>query len=76
MVLLPQVGKQGGAKAAERLLNLVKQKLRVTVSIGITSFPDDGASKKELVDKADSAMHQAKKLGKGRMCAYGEKDKK
>jgi len=76
VVILPQVGKQGGVEAAKRILNLIKQELSVTVSIGVTSFPDDGTSKEELINKADSAMHRAKKLGKDRICAFGEKSKK
>ena len=76
VVILPQVGKQGGVSSAKRILKLIKQKLSVTVSIGVTSFPDDGASKNELINQADSAMHQAKKLGKNRVCAFGEKSKK
>ena len=76
VVILPQVGKQGGVDSAKRLLKLIKQKLSVTVSIGLTSFPEDGASKNELINQADSAMHQAKKLGKNRVCTFGEKSKK
>jgi len=76
VVILPQVKKQGGVEAAKRILNLIKQKLSVTVSIGVTSFPDDGTSKNELINKADSAMHRAKELGKDRVCAFGEKSKK
>jgi len=76
VVILPQVGKQGGVNSAKRILKLIKQKLSVTVSIGVTSFPDDEVYKNELINKADSAMHQAKKLGKNRVCAFGEKSKK
>ena len=76
VVILPQVGKQGGVSSAERILKLIKQKLSVTVSIGVTSFSDDGASKDKLINQADSAMYQAKKLGKDRICVFGEKDEK
>jgi len=34
------------------------------VSIGIASYPKDGTTQDELIEKADSAMYQAKKLGK------------
>ena len=76
VVILPQVGKQGGVSSAKRILKLIKQKLSVTVSIGVTSFPDGGVYKDELINQADSAMHQAKKLGKDRICAFEEKSKK
>ena len=76
VVILPQVGKQAGVSSAKRILELIKQKLSVTVSIGVTSFSDDGASKDKLINQADSAMYQAKKLGKDRICVFGEKDEK
>jgi len=38
-----------------------------SVSIGISVYPDDGGSMKELVEKADTAMYKAKKMGKGRI---------
>ena len=76
VVILPQVGKQGGVSSAKRILKLIKQKLSVTASIGVTSFLEDGVSKDELINQADSAMYQAKKLGKDRICVFGEKNEK
>ena len=76
VVLLPQVGKKGGVEVAKHMLGLVKQKLPVTVSIGIACFPDDGISKEKLLKKADLAMYQAKQLGKDRICAFEKKGKK
>lgn len=37
----------------------------VTASIGISVFPDDALRPEELVDKADAAMHEAKRTGRG-----------
>lgn len=74
VVLLPQIAKKGGVEVARRLLNLIKEKLPTTVSIGIASYPEDATSKNELIDKADSAMYQAKRLGKNRICLFGEKN--
>ena len=37
---------------------------KVTVSVGIATFPEDGAERPELVDRADGAMYRAKKLGR------------
>lgn len=39
-------------------------KLRVTASIGISLFPDDGRDLDSLIANADSAMYRAKKRGK------------
>jgi len=74
VILLPQGSKQGGAEVAKRILNLMKQKLPVTVSIGLASFPADGDVKEELIKKVDLAMYQAKRLGKNRICIFGRED--
>ena len=35
-----------------------------TISIGLSSFPINGATPDALIDKADEAMYQAKKQGR------------
>ena len=37
---------------------------KVTISIGASIFPDNGAELDELITKADAAMYMAKKNGK------------
>lgn len=43
---------------------------RVTVSIGVASFPQDARNKSELVDAADHALYEAKRLGKNRVVPF------
>ena len=38
--------------------------VRVTVSIGVATFPNDARNKKELIDRADAALYKAKRGGK------------
>lgn len=45
---------------------------RVTISIGISTFPDDSSDPIELVEMADSALYRAKREGRNRVCAYRE----
>jgi len=45
---------------------LEEQTLHITTSIGISIFPQDGNTPRELVEKADSAMYHAKQQGKNR----------
>lgn len=45
---------------------------RVTISIGISTFPDDSSDPIELVEMADSALYRAKREGRNRVCAYHE----
>ena len=43
----------------------------LSVSIGVSTFPHDGVVKEELIDKADWAMHVAKRQGRNRVVAFG-----
>lgn len=43
---------------------------RVTISIGVASFPDDSSDPIELIELADSALYRAKRSGRNRICAY------
>jgi len=72
VVLLPQTLKQGAVEVAKRLINLERQKLPLTVSIGLASFPEDGQEMEELLHKVDMALYQAKHMGKDRICLWGE----
>ena len=45
---------------------------RVTISIGVSSYPDDSSDPIELVEMADSALYRAKREGRNRVCAYRE----
>lgn len=42
----------------------------VTISIGVSVFPDDSTDPIELVEMADSALYRAKRAGRNRVCAY------
>jgi diguanylate cyclase (GGDEF)-like protein len=43
---------------------------RVTVSIGIASFPEQGTSAAELFERADQALYHAKGSGRNRVIVY------
>ncbi|MFZ6656883.1 two-component system response regulator [Undibacterium sp. TJN19] len=42
----------------------------IGASIGVAKFPGDGNTLSELLNAADSAMYEAKRHGKGKICAY------
>ncbi len=48
------------------------QVLRATVSIGLATYPDDAGEKRDLVEKADSALYRAKHGGKNAVVATSE----
>jgi len=65
---LPNIG--GAAVAAERILKALAEvhtiehrQVRISGSIGVSVFPDDGLDEETLVANADTAMYQAKSGG-------------
>jgi diguanylate cyclase (GGDEF)-like protein len=43
---------------------------KITISVGVASFPEDGQDPIQLVELADSALYRAKRSGRNRVCAY------
>lgn len=48
------------------------QQLNATISIGIATFPEHGASVDELIIRADQALYSAKEAGRNRVAVWGE----
>lgn len=69
MVLLPNANKKMAYSVAERIRTKIAQSISpigtpITISIGISSFPEDGDQKSVLFKKADDAMYKAKQNGR------------
>jgi len=72
VVLLPEAkAVQDAVLTAEKLIGAMAQphvvgghRLHVTLSIGISLFPDDGEDIESVVRSADTAMYQAKRNGR------------
>ncbi|HKT73841.1 MAG TPA: EAL domain-containing protein [Steroidobacteraceae bacterium] len=81
VVLLTDLGeKKYAATVAEKIITsiarpfvLLGQEFRVTASIGISTYPQDGADEQTLTKNADVAMYQAKEDGKNNFQFYSEK---
>lgn len=76
VVLLPMTDSDNAALAAERLRALVQEhsfprRKRLTISIGIASYPADADCADDLLKKADAALYMAKKLGRNRAVTHG-----
>ncbi len=79
-VLMPQTNKKEAFAVAERIRENIKASLCgkwekfphpcITVSIGMASFPNDGASANELIKNADTALYKAKSSGKNKTVIY------
>jgi len=71
-IILPQTEKKNALVATRRILESVRSQILITVSIGLAAFPSDAQTKEDLIVHADQALYRAKKLGKDRVCIYGE----
>jgi diguanylate cyclase (GGDEF)-like protein len=48
---------------------------RVTCSIGVATFPQDGIARAALLEASDRAMYAAKRAGRDRVCRAGDLDR-
>ena len=77
-VFLGEIKEPSDAAAlAEKLLVLIREpfqvaghELRMSVSIGISIFPGNGANQHELLTNADAAMYHAKSTGRDSYCFF------
>ena len=77
-IILAETDKEQARFAAERIRQAIESKhitvydedLKVTVSIGVSTFPADASDTKTLIDRADEALYIAKQTGRNRICMY------
>jgi len=85
VVILPDTDKIGALLAADRFRELVEKTefagmetqpmKKITLSIGISSFPEHGDSVEEIIENADIALYTSKSEGRNRVTIF-EKDQK
>lgn len=54
---------------------IAQQPVRISVSVGIAFYPQDGYSPEDLLDSSDRAMYRAKNHGSNRLCFAGVRDR-
>ena len=78
--VLPEQDRAGAAATAERLraalerLNVGaggKEWIRVTVSVGVAAFPEDGQTLGTLMQRADARLYRAKEAGRNTVVSTG-----
>ncbi|MDQ7822830.1 MAG: diguanylate cyclase [Candidatus Eremiobacteraeota bacterium] len=77
-VILPSTGKSVAFEVAERIRKAIERSrfpglpegVRVTISMGIATFPRDGTTPEDLIKKADMALYEAKHSGRNRTCSH------
>jgi diguanylate cyclase (GGDEF)-like protein len=76
--ILPQTKKEDARMIGERIRQKVESaefvsetkesRVRITVSLGVASFPENGETSKELIESVDQALYLAKGQGKNLVC--------
>lgn len=82
VVLLPQTDRSRAGMLAERArVALQSQELELpgsngpvhaTISLGVATFPEDGAEPESLLQHADASLYAAKNAGRNTVAVYGE----
>jgi diguanylate cyclase (GGDEF)-like protein len=76
-VVMPETDADGALVIAERIRDRVGElafdveggRLRITMSLGIATFPEDAKTKAGLVERADGCLYHAKRSGRNRSVA-------
>jgi diguanylate cyclase (GGDEF)-like protein len=83
-VIMPETDKKGAEITGERIRSYIgrhpfifeNQKIKLTVSVGVSSYPEDASRSQELIDRADQAMYLAKSLGKNKVQLFTKEKEK
>ncbi|HJP65189.1 MAG TPA: diguanylate cyclase [Actinomycetota bacterium] len=78
VVVLPETAREGAMAAAEKIRQLIRgtpftrggDPIKVTISIGVATFPDDGRQPQDLIRAADRALYEAKRGGRDRVVGH------
>lgn len=79
IILLPETDAMSGHKVAEKIRTLIEQskllgdEMPLTVSLGVSTYPDDGANEEELIEKADQALYYSKNNGRNKSTSWDDK---
>jgi diguanylate cyclase (GGDEF)-like protein len=85
VLVLPESDRKDAKKVAEKLQQLVSRTSfegekdsqsqgKVTISVGLATYPWDGNNRDELFKAADTRLYEAKRLGRNRVCAYRDEE--
>jgi len=78
ILLLPETHRENAIVVAERICRAVHEwsfryeqmEVRSSISIGISSFPQDGKVPEDIISGADKALYRSKKSGKNRVSVF------
>lgn len=82
ILLLPEIGREGAVTVAEKVRSCIAEEKNIgeellpggklTASLGVASYPEDGEEGLQLIDVADKALYMSK--SKGRNMVFSSRD--
>jgi diguanylate cyclase (GGDEF)-like protein len=79
IILLPEADSESGYRVAEKTRTLIENSKLLgddkplTVSLGVSTYPKDGANEEELIEKADQALYYSKNNGRNQSTSWDHK---
>ncbi len=80
-IVLPKTNESGASYVTEKLVKRIEaskilnsEKVNITFSIGISSFPKNAMTQDGLIEKADTALYEAKNRGKNQTVHFNDID--
>jgi diguanylate cyclase (GGDEF)-like protein len=79
-ILLPQTSKESGLGVARRIAKLFRERhwlhdedfeIKLRASIGVSTYPVDGTTPQEIVQRADDMMYAVKQAGRDNIAVSG-----
>jgi diguanylate cyclase (GGDEF)-like protein len=81
-IIMPQTEKDEAFLVAERIRKSIKEQIpqiwkkfprkNITITIGVSTFPEDGDNRRDLIRNADRALYRGKIEGKDRTIVFGK----
>jgi diguanylate cyclase (GGDEF)-like protein len=79
IIICPELNSEGAHQVAEKIRQIVEKTefpkidqnpdFSITISLGISTFPEDGENAYQLIRRADKALYEAKETGRNKVCA-------
>jgi len=80
-IVLPKTNESGALFVAEKIVKKIESskilnsdKINITLSIGISSFPKNAMTQDSLIEKADIALYEAKSRGRNQIIHFNDID--
>jgi len=78
VVILPNTISRDAVRVGSEINSIIAQqtkkllKIKITVSVGVATYPDDGTTLNKILEGADKALYKAKRTGRNKVCKFDD----